>query len=414
MKLRTLMVLVVVLVILAVVAGVRLRKPAGRAAEGPVPGAAVLAGLDINQVSKLTVVSGVSTSLVEKKDGRWIVSSLYGYPADFDRLAQQLRSLVDLKVGQIMRGGTDNLDEFGLSASNATHVLLKDAADKTLADLFIGMPRLAENGQPYGNGPGGQYLRVGSGPVLLVSDMVRGFSPSGADWARRELFSVNPREVKTLTLGSPAGELNIRTTGPGTYTLDGQATNEIVEPPVAGRLFAALHSLTFVTVADPAATNQITGLDKPRRFTAKTTNGFYYSVLTGEADVSQGLFARVRVEYQPPAPPTTDEVKASLPPPKDTDATSNREAQVKQEFDVRMAAYNKKVTDDQQLAQDLDASLRKWTYVLSATDCANLTIDRNQLVKKIEPPTPTQSVKPPKAPEGEEPAAETQATPAEK
>ena len=89
-------------------------------------GKAVVPGLDASEVAKIEI--GTKLALAAGDKG-WTVTSLNGYPADREKIVENLLKLRELKVGQVVRGKA-------LDAT--TPVVLKDAAGKELAKLELG------------------------------------------------------------------------------------------------------------------------------------------------------------------------------------------------------------------------------------------------------------------------------------
>ena len=89
-------------------------------------GKAVVPGLDASEVAKIEI--GTKLALAAGDKG-WTVATLNGYPADREKIVENLLKLTELKVGQVVRGKK-------LEAT--TPVVLKDAAGKELAKLELG------------------------------------------------------------------------------------------------------------------------------------------------------------------------------------------------------------------------------------------------------------------------------------
>ena len=125
MKTKNLIVLVVVAVVLGCAA--YFLNSGSRPAAAKLNGKAVLPGLSVADVARVEIGGGKLT-LAAAADG-WKVESLYGYPADREKIVENLMKLAELKVGQVARGrklGTE------------TAVVLKDSAGKELASLKLG------------------------------------------------------------------------------------------------------------------------------------------------------------------------------------------------------------------------------------------------------------------------------------
>ena len=124
-------------------------------------GKAVLPGLDCSAVAKIEVGTKLALSAGDKG---WTVASLNGYPADREKIVENLLKLHDLKVGQVVRGKK-------LEAT--TPVILKDAAGQELAKLELG-PRHEKWGH-------GRYAKF-DGASVLVSDSLDAFGDDPKQW----------------------------------------------------------------------------------------------------------------------------------------------------------------------------------------------------------------------------------------
>ena len=124
-------------------------------------GKAVVPGLDASQVAKIEI--GTKLALAAGDKG-WMVETLNGYPADREKIVENLLKLRELKVGQVVRGKT-------LDAT--TSVVLKDAAGKELAKLELG-PKHEKWGH-------GRYAKF-EGESVLVSDSLDAFEGDAKQW----------------------------------------------------------------------------------------------------------------------------------------------------------------------------------------------------------------------------------------
>ena len=269
----------------------------------------------MNQVAEMDIVTDSGTNRLAKKNGKWVVASLFDYPANFNQVAERLRSLSDLKPGQVVRGGTEHLAEVGLAPDKATQIRMKDSSGKILASLALGSMRLSQAGRSYGSFPQGQYFRVGEGPVVLSRDPLPAFAMSNEDWIQRDLLTVPPEEIVEVSITSTQNAFAIRQPSPGNFQVDGLGTNEQVDAEQAGRPMRVFQPGLVYSVADPVKSEKELGLDSPDTFVAKTRDGIIYTTLLGSNSVPAGRYAKLKVKYEKPAAPTLDEVKASMPPP---------------------------------------------------------------------------------------------------
>ncbi len=407
MNTKTLTMLVVVLAVLAgLVALNRARRPARPAAAGAggARGAKerVLPALDVNAVARL-VVAGSKTSELARAEGRWTAASLYGYPADFEKIVRALRSLEDLKVGQVVREGEKYLADFGLvppadtnaPAGDRRTVRCLDEGGKELASLTIGNayapPRSAG-----GFGGGGNYVRAGDGPVAIVSESLYDLSVNGTDWVKRELTSVPSTDLTNLSISVSNETVELTVAGYDNYQAAGLAADEEIVKEAANKAAGALAYLSFSQVADPSKKAEELGLDGAARYTAVTRDGRTYTVTVGaETADKDGRYAKLAVSYQKPPPPpppaapavTNDAASATNAA---AGSATNEAARILKEYEEN-TAKTAKVVDDQK------ALFERWTYVLVKYDCENLLQSRAQVIKKKETPQPEASTNAPPA-----------------
>jgi hypothetical protein len=337
MKAKNLLVLIAALAVLFAVSKLVHRKPSASAgaAENKV------LTFDLNEIGSFTLTAGTQSVTVAKIQGKWAVKSLWDYPANFDTVVDQLRQLADLK-GAAIRGSESQLEEFGLTASNTDYLAIGfDAASGgSLGRIELGAPRLASAEGGMGGYPNGQYVRAGEGPVLLVNEYLSGIPRRAEDWANKELLNVNRSSISYLMVLNPeAPAYGLVADTNAMWKLNELAENEETKQDTAGSVAGALSYLNFITVANPAASPESAGLDKPSVFVAKTTNGVVYTINAGaKLESAGGRYATIGVAYE--------------------GSDTNESAKVAGE----------------------NARVSKWVYVLTESTCANLTMSRDQLV----------------------------------
>lgn len=338
--------------------------------EGPFPGDAVLA-VDINQVAAFTVSSASATSRVARKDGRWVVESRYEYPADFRRIVEQLRSLADMKVGQVVRVGEADVTEFGLGPDQATTIRLEDSAGQKLTEVYIGNPRQAQREGGMAGIPEGVYVRVDTGPVLIVDMPLSATFGWTEAWLDREIVNVPADAVESVSVQTKDESYVLKVPRSGEYTMDGLASNETVETSAAGRLVRALSPLTQMDIADPAQDASEQGFDAASRVEFATRFGERYTVeIGGMRTQGGGRYVRLSARYQkPPTPETFEGVESGS-----------------DEFKKKVEEFEKDCAEREKKASELAAFLTKWVYIVPDYQVGNLTLRRSDLVK-VEQPT---------------------------
>lgn len=401
MRTRSLLVLAIAVAILAALAIWRSSSQRGAAATDTRAGAP-LVNFDVNRVAALRVQSGTNTVALARREGRWVIETLYNYPADFERLVERLRDLAELKIGQVVPGGTEDLAEFGFdAAANPTTVDFDDAEGRRLARLTLGHTRESRGGGPFGGFPDGQYVRLDEGPVILLGRVVSGFRADPRDWIKTDLLSVapSPGVVVEATVGGETWRLRV---GEGNKPeLEGLAAGEELDESMARRATGALQYLSFLTIADPARSDEELGLTAPDRYVFRAPDGFVYTVLVGAPREDGKRYARVAVAFERPTPPASAD---ATPAPTDGAAAAKETAESAtaagaesgKEAAAETAATTPKkegesLTDEEaarraQRAAEEHARLSRWAYELSAWNAESLTLSRSRLIKAPTPP----------------------------
>jgi len=228
-------------------------------------GRQILPGLSVADVARIEI--GGKLTLAAGEDG-WKVESLHGYPADREKIAENLLKLAELKVGQVARGrklGTE------------TAVVLKDATGKTLADVKLGD---AHNGKArgqmamYGGGgyPDGRYVAY-EGQTVLVMDTLDAFGDDAKKWCNTRIASVSSADVKGVTYKGPEGECVFEKGTNGVWTLNGLGPKEELDTSKTYSLDSALSYLDFTGVVDPKLTEAELGFATGCVYTAVCKDG---------------------------------------------------------------------------------------------------------------------------------------------
>ena len=210
-------------------------------------GKAVVPGLDASEVAKIEI--GTKLALAAGDKG-WTVATLNGYPADREKIVENLLKLRELKVGQVVRG--KKLDA-------TTPVVLKDAAGKELAKLELG-PKHEKWGH-------GRYAKF-EGESVLVSDALDAYDGDAKQWCNTRIASIPSADVTAVSYkrGNELVELTKGTNS--TWVLKGLTDKEELDTSKTYSLDSALSYLDFNSVADPKLTEAELGF----------STGFVYTV----------------------------------------------------------------------------------------------------------------------------------------
>ncbi len=391
---RKLFILTIVLIVLGLGAYLSQQGTGPKGDTGAQPGDKIFADLDLNAIRQITVASADATNVLKRKDNRWVAANLYDYPADFDKLRGQLTTLPDIKIGQLVRGDKDMLHEFGLGDAAST-VTFAGVDGAELAALSIGETRTRQAPEmaAYGGGfPDGQYIRVGDGPVALVTQNLSAWSTDPSAWIQKKLLQVTSSDIVAITVAITGGTYTVNFPNGGTGTLPDLAEGQTMNAGNAGRLQRALNYLNCDSVADPSRTD--TGLDAPTTYTAIAKNGLVYQVDLGEA-AGNSRYARLSVSFDQPATPTQEDAAALVP--EEAENETPLEERIQQKLDELVTAHTSQLEAAKQQVDEF-AHLKDWTYLLPSYAAGSMSLDRAELVEEPKAEETPTAETPPAAP----------------
>ena len=398
---RKLAILALILVVLGLMAYLSRETPATKATVESTSGTELFENLDVNRVERIEIQADGQTNIIARKDGTWLVGNLFDYPADRAKIVEQLRGLKFLKIGQPILGGEKILEEVGLGNDKRV-VRFLDGEGSELATLNIGKARTpSKNDQPPGPGnfgggiPDGRYVSTGGDKVILIGDSLSTWAGAADSWVKKQILSVTGTDISTITVSSNDVSYTLNFEGNETRLSD-LAEDEELDAPGVQR---ALSYLSFTSVADPALSDEETGMNSAVTYQAKTTDGIIHRVLIGGAPKNEenSRYARVGVSFEAPAPPTREDAEALVPseqepePAVDGEGTAeepenpakSRDELIQEKLDELTAAHQRKSDETRGKVDEL-AQLKGWTFVLSKYSAESIAMGRDQLVEKIE------------------------------
>lgn len=142
-------------------------------------GCKLVEAFDIESVGSLEI--GDKVKLVAGDSG-WTVPSLQDYPANRQRIAENLMKLQDLKVGQVIRGKK-------VEESEKVPVTVRDASGKELATLTLGARH-----EKWGFGRYAEF----KGQTVLVGDTLDAFGSEPKSWCETRIVDVPSINFKEL------------------------------------------------------------------------------------------------------------------------------------------------------------------------------------------------------------------------
>ncbi len=174
--------------------------------EGPAGGRSgpLVAGLEKGKVDKIEVISGGETTVVERKEGIWIVSSQNDFPADENAVNRALDGLAKLRDLRPVSRNPEKHELFEVAGEKAVEVKIH-AGGGLAAHFFLGKVAFAS---------GSSYLRLADSDEVyeisrkLHDDFDRGtkYTPTSPTWKDRTLSRIKPEEVARITIKKPQAD----------------------------------------------------------------------------------------------------------------------------------------------------------------------------------------------------------------
>jgi hypothetical protein len=334
--------LLMLIIVAAMLVGLAAWSSKSRRAAPPSDvGKPVLAGLNVNDIRRIELNKGGQAVVVAHNGESWSVTNLFGYPADFKKIRQNLLTLKDMKIGDVERG-------MKFADKDVTLVDLQDAKGKPLATLRLGPKRQkAATGGMGWSMPDGRYVaRDGSDTVFLVKDALEPFDPEAKEWVDADLFNVPSSDIAMIEMTAPDGQtVKLDRTG-GTLKIEGLTEKEEFDSSKGYGVESALSYLRFAGVANPALTAVETGLNTAHVYRVSLKTGESYTAQVGAAAPGGSeRYTRFTVGLAP--------------------ATTN---------DAARAAQEQKVTEQ-------NGNLSRWTFLISSYTAENMARTRAELVK---------------------------------
>jgi hypothetical protein len=387
---------VVLLVLAAVVCGLaylshtrkRTRIPAAASLIGS-PVLPALADVEtLNGVERIVFTSADQTVRVARVENRWVAPDKYGYPLDFEKVRRFLRSMADLKVGQVLRADTAQLASLNLvdpadapaggSDGTGTQVRLEKGDGSLVASILVGKERSRPSGSEdqFGGYPDGRFVLADSRP-FLVSETFSDLPEDAKDWLDEDLANVSSFDVASITItGDGDDALTFQREGEsGSFKLADLAEDEEMETSKSSSLANALSYLTFVDVADPALTDTQLGMDAPVVMRATTKKGAVYTLTVGgKAPEGDDRYARLNASYTPPPEPAEE-------PPAEGEEETDEARKAREDAAAKRRQEQEKLAKE---VKELNAKFADWTYVLRSYKVDAISAERATYVKKKE------------------------------
>jgi hypothetical protein len=359
-------------------------------------GQTVLADFTTDQVAKIKVSSGETSTTLVRKDGKWIVEDRDGYPAKTSVVTDFLRSLAEVKVVEGVEANPSYAPRFGMDANSSkpeergTDVVFSNDAGTELAHITLGKNIQAASQDPMaammGGGAGsvGRFLRNHSDEtgVYKVSEMFPALAPDPKSWLDSDFVKIEKiKSVSVSTKGEPEkiAWKATRATEDGEYTLDAPQEGETLDATVASSLKNLLSYASFEDVVPAAKAGELSKPQEKRTAKIETFEGFVYTISVTPTEAGKPKEG----EPEAPAPEEfylmTVDVEGSVPAErKKEDKESAEDAKAKDDaFTKRKEELEKRLAADKAMAGK--------TYKVSKSTVETLIKERSEIAPKQAP-----------------------------
>ncbi len=402
MKIKTIMMLVALAVLFGALAYHSVQNKKLFSSPATI-GSKVLANLPVNRVGKIIITSRDGVATIAKSNDKWVVASRFNYPANFDKVADTIRALSELKVGQTVNVDPSQLGAFNLLLASAagtnkqagagTLLELRDEKDGFLASLLVGKGFMrqpaapsSENMMGMGGFADGQYVKSVDGKVYLVAKSLERMTEGAKTWLADNFIDAPSSDIKEISVSGPdRAPIKLVAEAPaasvplaaapaaregGSFTLaDLRPEEGTMENTKINQMANSLNRLGFDDIADPALTLKETGLDRPVIFKATTKDGLIYTLQLGNTLTNDTFDRYVTISV-------TNAPAADQPPSdKPKEDAAGKEAE---------KAPEKKNISGQAAA--LNSSFAPWIYIIKSYRAEPILFNRADLIKKPEPP----------------------------
>ncbi|MBU1903136.1 MAG: DUF4340 domain-containing protein [Proteobacteria bacterium] len=313
MKTKT---LIILLIILGVFAGagalvIHLRdipSPSGEM------GAYLLEQLPANEVVSIVIERPTESVSLTRKENSWVVEERFGYPADFSKISDFVKTLKQVKVGRKFASSEKILKRLSLKSpgdtgapeeERGTGIRMKDKEGKPILGMILGKTRTGGNER---KAPDGQYVMLSKGPeVYLIDKILSSFEVGPSAWLEKSPVKVDDKEIRKISCMGPGGKAAVYTfERPGRgkdFELTAPSTDRKVKKTSLNRVSNALSSLQIGDVENPSTPPESIQKGISPRLDYYLFDGRVYRVYPGNAcSAAAPCYLKLEVGYQKPGP----------------------------------------------------------------------------------------------------------------
>lgn len=328
--------------------------------------------LAINDVAKIQIRTGSDNLTLQRENGDWRIAERGGYPADFAKIRDLIRSLWELKAVREMQVGPTQFGRLQISPPGTTEkagiqIDLADSNGKPISTLILGK-KLEQNEESTVPGPAGRFVFNPSHPdrVDIVSEGFFSVDPLViGQWLDKAFVSTDSLKEITQTGADPkTGWKLARANDKTEWKLEDAGANETVKKEFASSLAGFHPGITDVRPANTAL--EQTGLQQPIAVDLTTFDGFEYRLAIGKEGPEKSRYLQVKVAGH------FDEVRSPEP---------NEKPEDKQKRDDEF----KKHLDDLRQRLEKEQKFEHWIYLVPEWSVEQLLKPRNEVVATAAP-----------------------------
>ncbi|MBM4026476.1 MAG: DUF4340 domain-containing protein [Planctomycetes bacterium] len=266
--------------ILAVVAAgmvlwavVQARYSVGRRTQLSGP-AYLIQGLDPAGIESIVIGKGAEAIKLQRKEGRFVVTSKGDYPADTKQINDLITKSLDIKTTDLYTTDPKNHEDLQVTEEKARNVIKFFKADGSLlTGVVIGPSR--ETGQ-------GTYVRLASSDEVYLAEETPWFRDRAVDYVSQEIVAAPREEIEAVTVTTPEGTYTLRSAqeGDGVALVDMPPDRKLKDSD-AKSVLTALTSLRFDDVNTP---RQIEGLSFDHEYLCRLKNSTEYRLKLARKD----------------------------------------------------------------------------------------------------------------------------------
>jgi len=305
MKPKTLVLLMVVLVVLAGAGALLMYSHETGSTSGEM-GAFLFEQLPANDITSIVIETSTSAVTLKKGADGWIVAERYGYPADFSRISDLVRTLKKIKIGRSFGASDEVLKRLSLKSpasadtpesERGTSVRMSDGEGQTVLQMTLGSTRTRDRQK---GPPDGQYVMLqGTPQVYLIDTILSAYEGGPARWLEKRPVHVDGNEISRITCLGPGGtDIRYVLERPAkgkNFELMSPSTGRKLKRSSVNRLSNALSSLKISDVEPVSGVPKPLGPEASPRLDYALFDGRVYHVFPGTA-CSATIPCRIRFE----------------------------------------------------------------------------------------------------------------------